>query len=155
MNKKWYGDWDYANDDTTARDNADDEGYGVVGNLGYSGGYYRGGWCTYFVRLVLYRATYWNFDDHYAMHNYPYSVYGNLNNLEDDPTLFEPGWMLIDESTHYAIAEERETINGTSGWWVIDSNWVGSHVIGKHFMSDAYLSSQGYRGTKGLKGTDN
>ncbi len=32
--QKWYGDWDYANDDATARDNAIEEGYGIVGPLG-------------------------------------------------------------------------------------------------------------------------
>ncbi len=157
LSEKWYGDWDYANDDTTERDNAEDEGYGIMGTIGgpNGSGYYLGGQCTYFVRLVLYRATYWYFSDHYAMHNYPYSVYDNLGGLEDDPTQFQPGWMLIDEDTHYAIAEKRATISGVSGWWVIDSNWVGSYVIGKHFMSDATLESQGYRGKSPDKGTWN
>ncbi len=156
LSKKWYGDWDYVNDDTTARDNARGEGYGIMGPVGPYGSYYRGGQCTYFVRLILYRATYWYFNDHYAMHNYPDSVYGNVNGLEDDPTQFQPGWMLITATnTHYAIAEKRETISGVSGWWVIDSNWVGSYVIGKHFMSDATLQSQGYHGTAAYLGTWN
>lgn len=156
LSKIWYGDWDYSNSDTIARDKAGAEGYNVVGPLGAYGSYYRGGECTYFVRLVLYRSTYWYFSDHYAMHNYPNSVYGNISGLQSDPAQFQPGWMLLTATnSHYAIAEKRETISGVSGWWVIDSNWVGSYIIGKHFMSDSTLQSQGYRGTVAYLGTWN
>ncbi len=159
--KKWYGDWDYVNSDATARDNAKIEGYDIMGPVGADGyGHYRGGECTYFVRLILYRATYWAFNDHYAMHNYPDSVYSETDNLESDPSNFQPGWMLLTPSnTHYAIAEKRETIDGVSGWWVIDSNWVGwpdyTYVIGKHFMSDSLLINHGYYGTPPVLGTYN
>ncbi len=90
------------------------------------------------------------------MHNYPNSVYGNVNGLESNPTHFQQGWILMTATnTHYAIAEKPATIGGVSGWWVIDSNWVGSYVIGKHFMSNADLQSQGYHGTSAYLGTWN
>lgn len=155
--QKWYGDWDYTSDDIYARDQAEAEGYGIMGLVGPDGSYYLGGECTYFVRLILFRSTYWNFNDHYAMPNYPGSVYDqSLLAKEDDPTQFQPGWVLFTiTNRHYAISEKRATIGGVSGWWVIDSNWVRSYTIGKHFMSDTQLINLGYRGMLPDLGTDN
>lgn len=158
--KKWYGDWNYTADDTYARNEAGYENWDIVGSLGYSNGYYLGGQCTYFVRLILYRATYWNYDDHYTTPAYPSSVYTITGATTDDPSEFQAGWVLLTPTnTHYAIAEKRETIGGVTGWWVIDSNWVDystqQFVIGKHFMSDSFLESQGYYGWQPDRGSNN
>lgn len=159
--QKWYADWNYVASDPWARDRAQAEGYYIMGPVTPTGGYYRGGECTYFVRLILFRSTYWAYWDHYAMHNYPNSVYGNVQvsaTMTNQPNQFRPGWMLIradPSSPHYAIAEKRATVGGKAGWWVIDSNWVAPHIIGKHFMSDDFLKQQKYHGTAPQKGTWN
>jgi hypothetical protein len=161
--KKWYSDWNYVTSDSYAFTQASSEASNIVGtvtpalwvpSLGTS--VYRGGWCTFFVRLVMYRATYWAFDDHYTTPNYPNSsVYTITPAMTKNYASMQPGWVFLSPaSTHYAIAEKRETIGGVAGWWMIDSNYVCSYCIGKHFMSDATLSNQGYYGWKPDRGTN-
>lgn len=107
--QKWYGDWDYVANDTNAKNQAELEAYYVVGQVGPYNGHFRGGWCTFFVRLVLYRATYWYFNDHYTTPVYPKTVYTITDKMTKIPSQFKPGWVLLTPTNiHYAIAEKEK-----------------------------------------------
>jgi hypothetical protein len=152
-----YGDWDYVADDAFAHGRASAEagGGGWVGTVGQDGDYFQGGECTYFVRLVLYRSTYWNFSDHYTTPNYgDTSMYVINDEMDSNPNNWQGGWVLRG-NTHFAIAEQRAYVNGSWGWWVIDSNYIGVYRIGKHFFTDSQLSSGGYYGWKPFRGSYN
>jgi hypothetical protein len=156
---KIYGDWNYVANDAYAHSKASAEAHGTVGTVGQSGGYYLGGWCTYFVRLVLYRATYTSFSDHYTVPNYGYSgMYDPLipgcGVMDPNPANWQGGWVLR-SGDHYAFAEQRVCVNGSWGWWIIDSNWVKSWTIGKHFFTDNQLSSGGFYGWRPVWGSYN
>lgn len=150
---KCFGSWNYVASDWNAYFRSWEEADGVAGNIGYYNGYNHGGECTFFVRLVLYRSTAWAFNDHYTMPGHPYlTVYTIRENMTPYPNQWQPGWV-VRSNGHFAIAEKRATVQGYSGWWIIDSNWVlnyapyyEKYVIGKHFMTDNQLSSQGYYG---------
>ncbi|NVN97188.1 hypothetical protein HXX01_03080 [Candidatus Nomurabacteria bacterium] len=156
----YYGDWNYTASDTYALSKAAAEAApGVkdplksllVGPTGKSGTYFLGGECTFFVRLILYRATYWNFSKHLTTPNYPASVYTITPSMTKNYSTVKPGWVFTSPNKHMAIAESRATVNKAIGWWVIDSNWVtgnGGHAIGKHFMADTYLKNNNYYGWK-------
>jgi len=161
----WYGNQDYAYSDSYALQMASYEAGGGqwVGPLGYYDGVrYRGGECTFFVRLVLYRSSYWVGNGTHLTTMSP-SVYTEDSSAYVTRTWsnVQPGWILISPSTpHMGVAISRAYVKtlGTNGsyswgWWIIDSNFVGNttsdspkytHMIGRHFMSDTYLSSKGY-----------
>lgn len=148
--KGFWGDWDYANSDPYALGKAKEEAFGYVGLLGPANGHYRGGWCTFFARLVLYRATYWaGYGWHLTMPNYPGGVYSWCNGccMSQDYGSARPGWLAMAKDVHTAILEARAWDFGGWGWWVIDSNWTGGnggYYISKHFMTDAQLRAGGY-----------
>lgn len=162
--QKWYGDWDYVSSDAVALAGAQTEAAGFVGTLSPAltsiipgKSVYRGGWCTFFVRLVLYRSTYYNFVDHYTTPGFPdvglYTIQDSMTQVYSN---VQSGWVLLTpKNTHYAIAERREIVDGNVGWWVIDSNYVCSYCIGRHFFSDASLKTLGYYGWKPDRGTNN
>lgn len=152
-NLGWYGDWDYPAKDLKALEQSKAEASGVVGSLGPDAyGHFRGGWCTFFVRLVLYRSSYWaGYNDHLVPPGFPLSVYTVTPSMTNNYSLVKPGWVFASKSAvHMAIADSRATVDGKIGWWIIDANYVGGgngyFVIGKHFMSDAKLLSNGYLG---------
>jgi hypothetical protein len=155
---KIYGDWNYVADDASAHSNASAEAHGIVGTVGQSGDYYLGGECAYFIRLVLYRATYTSFSDHYTVPNYGYGTMYSLTpkwgTMDPTPANWQGGWVLR-ASGHFAFAEQRAYVNGKWGWWIIDANWVRSWTIGKHFLSDSLLSVGDYRGWKPVEGSYN
>lgn len=162
----YYGDWNYVANDSFAHSRASAEAGGGdwVGPVGESGGYYLGGQCTYFVRLVLYRATYWAFSDHYTTPNYGMNPWhgmyeiGYIENKNAYPSQWQPGWVLLSATCgHYAIAEQR-AYNGGWGWWVIDSNYVGgggNFRIGKHFFTDSQLVNCNYFGSQPYRASYN
>lgn len=158
---KIYGDWNYVAGDAFAHTKASAEAGGGtnVGTVGQDGTFYDGGQCTYFVRLVLYRATYTSFTDHYTTPNY--GLHGSMYNLptywgtmDPNPANWQGGWVLR-ASAHFAFAEQRAYVNSKWGWWIIDSNWIRSWTIGKHFLSDSLLSVSDYRGWKPAAGSYN
>lgn len=152
-NLGWYGDWDYPTSDLKAFEQSKAEASGVVGSIGPDNyGHFRGGWCTFFVRLVLYRSSYWaGYNDHLTTPGFPLSVYTIVPSMTNNYSTMKPGWVFASKSAvHMAIADNRATVDGKIGWWIIDANYVGGgngyFVIGKHFMSDAKLLSSGYLG---------
>lgn len=75
--------------------------------------------------------------------------------MESGSSNFEPGWILLSPTFgnygHFMIAEEREG----NGWWVIDSNMVGSYRIGKHYLTDTYIDNNGFYGWQPVRGSNN
>lgn len=160
----WYGDWDYPASDSWALQKAIAEqgGSGWSGDLGpitiNGKTYFRSGWCTMFVRLVLFRSTYWaGYGEHLALH-YP-GVYDiNEGEMTRNWSSVQPGWIFIKKpntggSEHMAIADQRDYQNGSWGWWFIDANYVGfsisgspQFIVGRHFMSDQQLNNGQYWG---------
>lgn len=148
----WLGDWNYVASDGYAYQRAVLEA-SDVGPVTDINNHHRGGWCTFFVRLILYRATYWaGYGEHLTTPDYPGSVYSwmDTKHMTQDFSSVRPGWILMTTVTpHYAIADSRVQVNGQWGWWIIDSNFVESYptyayYIGKHFMSDATLRANSY-----------
>lgn len=153
----YYGDWDYVGSDSFANNRATAEAGGTswTGVLGPYNGYYAGGECTYFVRLVLYRSTYSSFSDHFTTPNYGVgSMYDINGEMDSNPSNWQPGWALRGNG-HYAFADQRTSVGGQNGWWVIDSNYVGSYRIGKHFFTDTQLASSSYYGWRPQRGSNN
>ena len=159
----WFGNWNYTADDVWARDKASTEAGGGqwVGPLGSDGsGHFMGGECTYFVRLVLFRSSYWTGNNLHLTLMSPsvYAVDTTPGATTTNMAAVQPGWVLFTDPattggsySHMAIAEKRETVSGKLGWWLIDSNWVGqsagyTHVIGRHFFPDSKLTGDKYVG---------
>lgn len=151
----YYGDYDYARTDMTAYHNVMLESGYQYGNTTPGTVYpYNGlilwheGTCTWFVREVLYRASYWaGYGWHLTTPGYPGSVYTKVSGMTQYYPTARPGWILVSFGKHMAIADQRTTVNTKVGWWVIDSNYVGpggTEVIGRHFMSDEVLGAGGY-----------
>lgn len=150
-----------------------DQSGGTGGPFSGPGGkiYYKGGECTFFAGLVLYRATYWAFTDHYPTPNYPNLIYS----ISDSKTTnvwstVGPGWVVMKkpgtpgaDGMHIAIIERVGTHNhqvgGVPGLWLIDANYVGqptyTHAIGYHFMPFTTLNDRTYRAWKPNIGTYN
>ncbi len=157
---RWLGDWNYATggSDNYAFEKASSEAAGYIGPCtDDAANHHRAGWCPFFVRLILYRSTYWaGYGWHLTMPNYPNSVYSwcNGNYMTPNPNAALPGWIGLSPSKpHAMVLDSRDTVRGSSGyqtgWWVIDSNWVGSdngyvYYIGKHFLPDSALQSMGF-----------
>ena len=83
-----------------------------------------------------------------------YDIYPEFGTMDPTPANWQGGWILRGNG-HFAIAEQRVYFNGSWGWWIIDSNYVGTHRIGKHFLTDSQLSSGGYRGWKPVGASNN
>jgi hypothetical protein len=150
---RWYGDWNYVASDAYAYGKAAAEAGGVVGGVAdASTGQHRGGWCTYFVRLILMRATYWaGFNEHLTTPGFPGSVYSWTNgaSMTQDYGSMRPGFVFSSPGRHMAIADVRATVNGRIGWYVIDANYVGgdgNFFIGRHFLPDTVLKANNYWG---------
>lgn len=164
VGNSWLGDWNYVASDgyayTMAAKEASD-----IGPVSDIDNHHRGGWCTFFVRLILYRATYWaGYGEHLTTPAYPAGLYDNVNGnyMTDRYDTVQPGWIFITTITpHYAIADQRANVNGQWGWWLIDSNYVETtkstyrYYIGKHFMSDATLRANSYRAWRPDRATSN
>lgn len=155
---RWYGDWNYVADDWYAYGKAFNEAHGktypdLVGNVADDSlNHHRGGQCTFFVRLILLRATYWTgYGDHLTTPQYPNGLYAHVDGgyMTDNYASVQSGWVFITaDNTHYAIADSRAYVNGQWGWWFIDANYVGGRgnfFIGKHFMPDWKLRADNYR----------
>lgn len=162
----WFGDWDYVASDSYAYNRAAAEAGWVVGgiatNTGISPARYRGGWCTFFVRLILFRSTYWTgYGQHLTTPAFPEQVYAHVdgNYMTDRYDTVQPGWIFVTAvNQHYAVADERANVNGSWGWWFIDANYVGGNgnfYIARHFMSDATLRANSYRAWRPDRATNN
>ncbi len=165
---RWYGDYDYVASDSAAYQKAFKEA-GGAGNPDFVGpvsddsaGHHRGGQCTFFVRLILYRSSYWSCSSHLTTPGYPGSVYSWTDNKPDhmiqDYTKVQPGYVFSSPHNHMAIADSRDCVNKKNGWWVIDSNYVtgnGGYCIGKHFMPDSKLLADNYWAWKANWATSN
>lgn len=148
---QWLADWDYVSSDPYARDRCIAESFKQYGTyLGTVNGHYCGGTCTWFVRLILYRATYWaGYGVHLTTPNYPNSVYSWCDNahMTRNWSQVKPGWVGSSPQNHMLIFDQRTQVNGRWGWYVIDSNYIGGagkEWIGKHFMPDTKLTSDNY-----------
>lgn len=144
----YLGDWNYVASDGYARDQAMEEATDVGMLTDTSDGHHRGGWCTFFVRLVLYRASYWaGYGVHLTTPNFHQGVYSwcDPDHMTQRYWEVKPGWVLSAPNYHMGIFDRRANVGGKDGWWVIDSNWVGGNGnfwIGKHFMTDADLKAK-------------
>ena len=149
---RWLGDWNYVDSDGYARDQAIEEATDV-GPLGdTSDGHHLGGWCTFFVRLILYRATYWSGHGvHMTTPGFNGGVYSWCDGVHMTQNYWQaqPGWIIASKDYHMGILDTRATVNGVVGWWIIDANWVGSessyhYYIGRHFFPDTTLKTLGF-----------
>ncbi|USN53780.1 MAG: hypothetical protein H6760_01260 [Candidatus Nomurabacteria bacterium] len=94
-------------------------GGGSPGPLGEWNGFQQGGWCKFFVNLVLYRSSYGYPGGHLLLPTSTYR-YNNPRPVSEA----QPGWILQSETLpHTAIVVER--LGG--GLDVIDSNWIGTY----------------------------
>lgn len=151
--REFYGDWNYARSDPTAFNGVMAESHNQYGNhwpgTAY-GKYFHQGTCTWFVRELLYRSTYWaGYGWHLTTPGYPSSVYSWCDNahMTQNYGSAKGGWVISSPGYHMAILEARAWDFGGWGWWVIDSNWVGgkgNELIGKHFMLDSDLKAKGF-----------
>lgn len=147
----YYGDYNYVATDWYAYGRAYDEAGGPpwIGEVSDQGSYHRGGWCTFFGRLVYYRASYWaGYGWHLTVPNYGQgSMYGWCDTghmTQDFRNNARPGWMIFRKDYHVAILDSRGSLRGVDGWWVIDSNYTGGNGnfrISKHFFSMSELAS--------------
>lgn len=143
-------DWNYVESDRNA-DKRVSWWIGGCGNRGgaggtvtfrdWNGGYdvcHRGGYCKYFVNLVLYRSSYgWGGGQHLVLPSgYSYatgSVYAA-----------QPGWVLQSSAPHTAIVVRVMP----GGLDVVDSNSTGGNgnfAISRHEISWSTLNANGYR----------
>ncbi len=147
---QYYGDWNYAASDQYALGKVMAESWNQYGNRwpgSWSGSYHYQGTCTWFVREVLYRATYWaGYGWHLTTPGYPGSVYSWCDgaHMTQDYGSARGGWVISSPGVHMAILEARAWDFGGWGWWVIDTNWVGAERLGKHFMTDSQLRAGNY-----------
>jgi|GEM_PF-2282036 len=148
---RWYGDWNYVGSDPFALGRAKIEAKYITGaKLGWIDGYACGGTCTFFVRLVLYRATYGApYGVHLTTPNHPGSVYSwcDWAHMTRRWGEVRPGFVASSPGNHMALFDQRAFVNGVWGWYLIDSNyvgWNGGERIGKHFLPDTVLNAQNY-----------
>jgi len=96
------------------------------GPLGTWHGYQQGGWCKFFVNLVLYRSSYGYPNGHLVLPRSTY-IYNNPHNYWEA----EPGWIIQSATLpHTAIVVQRLS----NGLDVIDSNWVGTYWNGHQWV---------------------
>ena len=143
-------DWNYVESDRDA-DKRISWYIGGCGNRGGAGGTvslqdynstwktcHKGGYCKYFVDLVLYRSSYgWGGNKHLVL---PSGTSYATRSVYDA----QPGWVLQSSMPHSGIVVARYG----GGLDVIDSNWVGgdgNYAISRHFMSWSELISKGFK----------
>ena len=145
---RWIADWCYTNNtpneanDPGALTEAIRESFGYVGVIGHdqATSHHQSGWCTFLTRLVLYRSSYGaGYNCHLTMPNFGSgSMYDWCSPayMIRDFTSAQPGWVILRPSPneHSAILDRRAVVNGRDGWWVIDGNYVGPWLIGRHFL---------------------
>jgi len=148
---QFMGDWNYVTggSDNRAYEAKRREYSGSTGPVGFRT-YELGGWCKFWADLVLYRSSYglgngW----HLCLPSgYTYAT--------ADVRTAGPGWVLQSTLPHTAIVDAPYyAANGSRiGWWVIDSNWIGStggqysYWVGRHAMTFAVLQAYGFRAWK-------
>ncbi len=157
-NGQYMGDWNWATggSDNGAFQKVSADYGGATGTVGFNR-FEQGGWCKFFVSLVLYRCSYGigNNNHLYLPSGYTYA--------DTDPKYAGPGWVLQSTMPHTAIIDSPHyNPSGIQdGWWVIDSNWIGttaikdrygkvvgynySYWVGRHFMSFDVLKSKGFK----------
>ena len=141
----WYGE---AND-PYALSKVVAESFGYVGTIGHEpgGSHHFSGWCTFFFRDVLYRSSYGaRRGCHLTTPNFCHGSMWDWCTSAYMTKAFEsakPGWAGLKPppSEHVFILDQRATVNGRDGWWVIDGNYVGSFLIGRHFMPMTVLKA--------------
>lgn len=159
-NGYYMGDWNWptGGSDNWAFEKVKKDYASAIGTVGM-GTYEYGGWCKFFVSLALFRSSYGlgNNNHLYLPAGYTYA--------DTDPKYAGPGWVLQSTMPHTAIIDSPHyNANGVQdGWWVIDSNWIGttsykdasgvwqsnySYWVGKHWMSFSTLSTKGFKAWK-------
>lgn len=144
---KYMGDWNYVTGgtDNWAYQKVATDYSGATGPVGMST-YALGGWCKFFVSLVIFRSSYGLGSNYhlYLPSGYTYAT--------TDVGSAGPGWVVQSTMPHTAIIESPHyNASGVrDGWWLIDANWVGSengfrYYIGKHYMTDASLRANGFK----------
>ena len=144
------GSWNGEANDPFALSKASAEAFGYVGTVGHESGgsHHYSGWCTFLVRLILYRSSYGlNNGYHLTTPNYGKGSMWDWCNSAYMTRSFEtakPGWCAFKPppSEHALILDQRATVNDRDGWWVIDGNYVGTWLIGRHFMPMTVLKAQ-------------
>lgn len=139
--------WGEAND-PNALPKAVAESFGYVGTVGHEAGgsHHYSGWCTFFVRYVLYRSSYGlNNGYHLTMPNFGQgSLYAWCTPayMTNNFSQARPGWIGLrpPPNEHSLILDQRAIVNGRDGWWVIDGNYVAPWLIGRHFMPISTLN---------------
>lgn len=143
------GAWNGDANDPYALQQAINESFGYVGTIGHESGgsHHLSGWCTFFARLVLYRSSYGLGNGyHLTTPNFGHGSMWDWCNSAYMTKSFEsarPGWLAFHPPTgeHVAILDQRATVNGRDGWWVIDGNYVGGWLIGRHFLPMTVLKT--------------
>ncbi len=157
LNDQPMGDWNYTTggSDNWAFSKVSKDYGGATGTVGM-GTYGYGGWCKFFVSLVLFRSSYGLGNSN---HLYLPTGYGYAGT---DIANAGPGWVIQSTMPHTGIidAPHYNASGVRDGWWIIDANWLGtwyskdaygrltvphySYWIGKHFMSDATLRAKNF-----------
>lgn len=158
---QYMGDWNWptGGSDNGAFQNVSRDYGGATGTVGM-GTYEYGGWCKFFVSLVLYRSSYGLGNRYHLYLPTGYTYAGT------DPRNAGPGWVLQTTSPHTAIIDSPHYNSSgvRDGWWLIDSNWIGttankdangrivsynySYWVGKHWMSFTALDQKGFKAWK-------
>lgn len=140
-------DWDYPHSDSYALNRLIANYGSDTGPLGlWQSRYRQGGWCKFFVDMVLYRSSYGYPNGHlFLPTGYVFSPAHGVGEAQ-------PGWILQAPSkVHTAIVVARLS----NGLDVIDANWIGtykrpdgsmaySYAIGRHVITWQTLSDNKY-----------
>ncbi len=148
-NGLYMGDWNYVSGgtDPSALQKITQKYSGPAGTGTYGFHVYaQGGWCKFFVDLVLYRSSYG------LSGGYHLTLPSGYTYAQTDVRRAGPGWVIQSALPHTAIidAPYRDASGAQIGWWVIDANWVGSgttnmYWIAKHPLSFSTLNAYGFR----------
>lgn len=145
---KYMGDWNYVTGgtDNWAFDKKRAEYSGGTGTVGF-GPYGRGGWCKFFVDLLLFRSSY-GLGNGYHLYLPGGYTYATVN-----PRYAAPGWVLQSTMPHTALvdAPHYNSAGQHDGWWVIDANWVGGNgqfYISRHFFTFTDLDANSFKAWK-------
>lgn len=147
-------DWNYIESDRTA-DERISEYIGGCGNRGGAGGYalledwdrqldacHKGGYCRYFVDLVLYRSSYgWGGGQHLVIDR------SGTNYATESTRSAQKGWV-IQANGRYGPHTAIVVVVYPGGLDVVDSNWTGGNgnfLISRHFFSWSTLDDWGFK----------